>query len=73
MQMKYYEMKHYGGLDEALKTKRPITQTEFNQRLKDYKYYCFDRRIGCHRYILKDIPNNYEKQTIWLLMEPDNK
>lgn len=71
--MKYYEMQHYGGLKEALQTKKPITQTEFNQRLKDYQYYCFDERIGCHRYILKDIPNNYEKQTIWLLMEPDNK
>lgn len=67
--MKYYEMQHCGGLDEALKTKKPITEAEFNRRLKDYKYYCFDKRIGCHRYILKDIPNNYKKQTIWLLRE----
>lgn len=66
--MTYFTMQHSGGLDEALKTVKPISEGAFN-KLKEcglYKHYCYDERIGCTRYILIDIEKNYGLP-VWLL------
>lgn len=67
--MKYYKMDHRGGLQEALETKKEITKEEFEKLLPMYKYYAYDKRINCKRYILKDMENNFKEYTIWLLEE----
>lgn len=67
--MKYYEMRHRGSLEEALETKKEITQNRFNQIKEKYKFYCYDVRINCNRYILKNIGEDREYYSEWLLEE----
>lgn len=69
--MKYYKMDTRGGLKESLETKIEITEEEFNKLLPMYKYYAYDKRINCYRYILIDMENNYKEYTTWLLQEDD--
>lgn len=67
--MKYYTMEHRGGLKEALETKKEISKDEFEKLLPLYKFYAYDKRISCNRYILKDMEKNFKNYTIWLLEE----
>ena len=67
--MKYYTMEHRGGLNEALETRKEITEEEFKRLLPMYEKYAFDKRINCQRYILKNMEKNFKKYTIWLLEE----
>lgn len=71
--MKYYEMQHRGSLKEALKTKKEITKSRFNQMRRKYIFWGFDERINCNRYILKNIERNFEEYPVWLLEEKDNE
>lgn len=64
-----YTMEHRGGLDEALKTRKRITPQEFYFLLPSYKFYCYDERIFCYRYLLKyddSVANNLPD---WLLVK----
>lgn len=67
--MKYYIMEHRGGLDESLKTRKEISEDKFYELLPLYEFYCYDDRINCNRYILKDMEYKYNNYTIWLLKE----
>lgn len=66
--MKFYFMKHCGGLDEALKTRKVISKDTFNKYLKFYDFYSFDNRINCIRFMHHDFPNNGDFSD-WLLLE----
>lgn len=70
--MKFYSMFHRGGLDESLKTKELISESEFKKLFKlfKYEYYCFDERINCIRFIIGDITKHYIYPT-WLLISLD--
>ena len=67
--MKYYTMDTRGGLKESLATKKEITKEEFDKLLPMYKFYAYDKRINCNRYILKDMEKNFRNYTTWLLVE----
>lgn len=56
--IKYYTMEHRGGLNEALATKKPITEEQFYELARKFHYepYCYDERINCIRLIISDIP-----------------
>lgn len=75
--MKFYTMDHRGGLHEALKTKKEISQSFFNY-LRKFKFngkfyytpYGYDECISCYRFIL----HNHQKHInnpCWLLLEMD--
>lgn len=68
-EVKFYTMEHRGGLAEALETKKEISKEEFDKLLPMYKFYTYDKRINCNRYILKDMEKNFKNYTIWLLVE----
>lgn len=67
---RFYTMLHRGGLDEALKTRKKIDISRFFEMYysHNYEFYCFDNRINCYRYILKDFVNHLDLPT-WLLIE----
>ena len=66
----YYYMHHRGSLDESLKTKRKIpSKVFFNLYHKyNYKFYGFDKRINCIRFIISDM-QKYINMPVWLLLE----
>ena len=68
--IKYYTMEHRGGLNEALETKKPITENKFYELARKFHYepYCYDKRINCIRFIITNMEKNYDKPT-WLLIE----
>ena len=63
-------MFHRGSIDEALKTREQISLDKFEWYLRtfDFRFYCYDERISCIRFIL----NNHElylKMPCWILIE----
>ena len=68
--MIYYYMQHRGSLDEALKTRRKISFKVFLDLYHkyNYKFYDFDKRINCIRFIISDMEKHISMPT-WLLLE----
>lgn len=64
--MKYFVMHHRGGLDDALKTFKEISFNRFISLMKYYKFYCYDDRIGCIRFIADDMQ---KQEYCWLLLQ----
>lgn len=65
----YYYMKHRGSLDDALKTKRKISSEVFFYLYHKYNYrfYCYDKRIRCVRFIISDMEKNINVPTCLLI------
>lgn len=66
--MTFYKMDHRGGLKESLETRKEISQEEFNYFLPNYEFYCYDARLNCFRFILRDMEKNFNDFTTWLLL-----
>lgn len=47
----FYTMDQRGGLREAVETMKEITESEYKYLSAFYRYYCYDERIECLRYI----------------------
>lgn len=58
---------HRGGLKECLETEKEISYDALFKLANSglYKYYAYDERIKCNRYLLIDIDKNYNLPT-WL-------
>lgn len=73
--MKYFTMKHCGGLKEAMQTLSPIEKTTFDKLVKEeiYIFYAYDERIKARRYILKQMEKNYGLPVWLILFDEDYK
>lgn len=66
----FYKMHHRGSYEEALKTQVEIGVIEFNELLKDYKFYSFDERCFAFRFIHKDLSSCVASDSYeWLLIK----
>ncbi len=73
---KFYAMEHCGGLVEAVDTIERITEREFKELLPLYDYYCYDERIECLRWLIRDLASNYtihgKIHSPWLLISSNS-
>ena len=68
MNITYGKRKHRGSLEESLKTKKEISEDEFEKLLPEYKYYAFDKRVNQILFIHKNIQKTFDRYT-WLYIQ----